>query len=408
MKKTIYLICFSLLGLSAISCQKEKTTTEPSSSREPIMFSARAPRTKGEAPLNSLYDLRDQGFSVSAWYSPNEAEFGDGSEKAYIVNHRFGTLDATISESTVWQGIYKAGETEYKADPVYYPLDGSLSFFCFAPYRELSESSDIRLISNPEEAITSQLAEFNYLSNSPLICYTPALNTINQFDFVASEPVQNWKKGDGVIPLDFTKHLTTRLRFYCDYDGQLNDEEKVIVTNIQLANVIGSEYLFFIKDADGNLGHQWCDRISPEDGSQSMPLVTYELSTNREELVNNAYLMKHSNDDAFRWVNYTQNGRMYVLPQAFPEKEDENDIVDDEEDPILIITYQIQNNEGLMLDENVVQFDLRGSPAWEMGKTMAYYLTIGVKERKDLNVISVNIEDWIDSHNQHEPEEILY
>ena len=405
MKKTIYLICFSLMGMGIISCQKEKMTAGPTPSRDAIVFSTHAPETKGSSPLNSLYDLKDQDFSVSAWYSPNEATFGDGSEKAYLVNHRFGTLDATISERTIWQGVYKVSEIEKKADPVYYPLDGSLSFFCYAPYRELSESTDIQLIPNPEGAITSQLT--NYLPNSPLIRFTPNAIPSNQFDFVAGEPVLNWEKGDGVVPLDFTKHLTTRLRFYCDYNGSLNDEEKVIVTSIQLANVIGSEYLFFTKDADGSLGHQWCNDISPEDGSDTMPLVSYQLSSARDELVKNVYLKKHTTNDQFTWINYTQDGRMYVLPQAFPPKEDD-DSVDEDTDPVLYVSYEIHNSEGAMIEQNNVRYDLRGSLAWEMGKTMAYYITLGVKDRKDLNVISVTIEDWIDSKNQHEPEEILY
>ena len=409
MKKTIYLICFSLLGLgAAISCQKENIKTEPTPSQEPIVFGARTPETKGISPLNSLYDIKDQGFSVSAWYSPNETEFGDGSETAYIENHRFGTLEAAITESTVWQGVYKVSETEFKADPVYYPLDGSLSFFSFAPYRELSETSDILLIPDPEETITSRLT--SYLPYSPLIRFTPNAIPSSQFDFVAAEAVLNWEKGDGIVPLDFTKHITTRLQFYCDYTGSLNSEEKIIIKNIQIANVIGSEYLFFTKDAEGNLGHQWCSTISPEDGSDSMPLVSYQLTNdpgnNREEL-QNVYLKAHTTDNPFTWVNNTQDGRMYVLPQVLPPKV-EGDPFDRNTDPALYVTYEILNSEGTMIEQNTARYDLRGSLAWEMGKTTAYYLSIGVKERKDLNVISVQIEDWSDSQNQHEPEEILY
>lgn len=407
MKKTIYLICFSLLGLASISCQKEKMAMGPATSQDPIVFSTRTPETKGTSPLNSLYDLKDQNFSVSAWYSPNEAEFGDGSEKAYLVNHRFGTLDASITERTIWQGIYKVGENEYKADPVYYPLDGSLSFFTFAPYREISESSDIRLIGEPEETITSQLKKYHYLPGSPLIRFTPSLAVSNQFDFVAGEPVLNWEKGGGIVPLDFTKHLTTRLRFYCDYTGSLNDEEKVFIKSIQLLNVIGSEYLFFTKDTEGNVGHQWCNDISPEDGSTSMPLVSYQLTSQSKQLVNNESLKEHTTDDQALWINHTQEGRMYVLPQEFPAKNDGTD-PDTKKDPILFVTYEIRNGEDQTIEENNVQYDLRGSLAWEMGKTMAYYISIGVKDRKNLNVISVQIEDWSDSQNKHESEEILY
>lgn len=403
MKNTIYLICFSLMGLGTISCQKEQMATEPASSQDPIVFSAQALQTKGESPLDNLEALMLKDFSVSAWYTPDEKEFGDGSEIPYIANHRFGTLDGEIAENTIWQGISRDDANAKTPNPVYYPLDGSLSFFCYAPYSEISESSNIRFINNPEEAITSQLT--NYIPNSPLIQFAPAASPSEQIDFVASEPVLNWKKGDGLVSLDFSKHLTTRLLFFCDYNGVLNNEEKIIVKSVQISNVIGSEYLYFTKDNDGVVGHQWCKTISPEDGSTLMPRTSYVLSLDRGELNPEAYLKKHITNSDYIQVNERQEGRMYVLPQEFGKGEG---ACDGKKDPVLFITYQIKNGENKTVEEASLGYDLRGTQEWEIGKTVAYYITLGVNPRKDLIVKTVVIEDWDDAGNTHNPEEILY
>jgi len=404
MKKTIYLICFSLLGLGSVSCQKEKAM-EIASYGEAIAFTARTPETKGVAPLNDLGDLAIQDFSVSAWYSPEGEEFGSDS-KYYISNHRFGTLDG----GTTWQGISKDGDTKSSA-PVYYPLSGSLSFFSYAPFIEITEDSSVHIIDKPDPAITSQLTD--YLSGSPLINYKPETDLRKQVDFVAASPVLNWEKENGLVPLSFSNHLTTRLRFYCNYTGTLNAEEEIFVTSIQLTNIIGSEYLYFTLEGD-QMGYKWCDSISPEDGTANMPLVSYRISNDEidEDDLNPARLVNtklstptDASHPNFLFVNDTQEGKMYVLPQSFSPRDGEHD---ETSDPTLFLTYQIRNSEGVAVEENILKYDLRGTEAWRTGETVSYKITIGVAARKELYVTTVAINDWIDAENTQEPAELLY
>lgn len=403
MKKTIYLIYISLLAMGAASCQKDKSVeTEPAPSQEPITFSAQALGTKGKKPLIHLNNLAEQDFSVSAWYTEDNGAFGPDS-KAYIVNHRFGTMDNETSDETIWQGIFRNPERqeEKSIDPVYYPLDGSLSFFSFAPYSENTDASSIRIIQKPESSITERMP--GYLPGSPLIIFTPEEATAKQIDFVAAVPVLDWKKGDGVVPLDFTQHLTTNINFWLKYRGFVNDsEEKVLIKDIKIHNVIGSEYLYFTKNGN-TLGYEWSSAVSPEDGTNSMPLKSYSLTIDNLELTNNAFLPNAEADPIH--VNNEVTGRMYLLPQDIPD--DDSSVFDPDNDPHLQITYQIlnrQNNEPL--EENTLVYDLRGTVDWPKGRTVAYYITIDVAARKVLNIIA-DIEPWKDADNTHE-QELLY
>ena len=396
MKKTTYLICIPFLGLACASCQKDNVA-EPISPKEAIVFSARTLETKGQPQLNVLEELALQDFSVSAWYSKNEKSFGEDS-KHYISNHRFGTLDTQISASTQWQGIARNSNGDKSPDPVYYPLDGSLSFFCYAPYRDKDEFSDILIKNDPDESITSRLT--NYLPNSPLIQFTPEENVANQIDFVVADPVLDWKKEDGDIVLDFTKHLTTNLRFLCKYSGSVNAEsERIIIKTIWIQNVIGSEFLYFTKEGDA-LGHQWSSTVSP-DGTGSMPPRSYVLSIENNSLKDRTFL----SDTDFTYINYETTGQLYLLPQAFPDR---TPTMDPASDPQLHITYEIWDNQNNPIETNTLKFDLRGTEPWPMGKTLAYEITIGVAERKNLNIIKAVIVDWTNAENNHQQEEILY
>ena len=399
MKKTIYLISFALLGLSAISCQKEIMTAEIDLAEEPILFSVKTPETKGQPPLTRfLNGLAEQDFSVSIWYSAEGTDYYT-STIPYVLNHRFGTTEEpqAITENTTWMGISRDAEGNISHDPVYYPLDGSLSFFCYAPFRDPEEHQDILIVNNPPEAIQTLP---NYLPGSPSILFTPEMEVSNQIDFIASVPVLNWKKGMGEIPLNFPKHLTSKIQFYCDFSGIKNEEEKIYISSIEIQNVVGSEYLYFTKDEDGTLGFEWSKNVSPVEGTQEMPKASYLLSTTTGALSSEDYLLLHDPEDPaknYTYVNGKANGWMYVLPQEFSEGQ-----------PQLIITYDIVNGSRIV-ETNSLTYDLRGTAAWPLGQTLRYYITVNIADREDMVVHTVRINDWEDAGNvQDNPEELLH
>ena len=380
-----FLACTIACGVLA-ACRKESPSglTKPQASDEAIAFSAGTPRTKGAPQLSTLERLAAQHFSVNAWYTPDGDTFGTAS-LSYIRNHRFGCTD--IHSYTSWRGVTSGG----MADPVYYPLDGSLSFFCYAPYRaDVSGTSDVHFDYEPAQTVTDQLT--NYMDGSPLICFTPSASPSSQIDFIAATPVLDVVRGGGPVPLDFTNHLTTDIQFWCKYAGSLNENEGVMISQIVIRDVISSEYLYFTESA-GTLGFSWCSTVSPEDGGAVMPVSSYSLSTVTSDLITeNPYL---SSSEA-KHVNNTINGRLYLLPQTLPAG------------AFLDLTYVVKNTaSGGTLDENTVSIPLSGTAAWPMGKTVKYTITIGVAERKDVT-LSASIVDWADAGNSHADQELLY
>ncbi len=383
MKMTWKHIVSLLILLTA--CGKEQQPAVPVPSDVPIEFVA--PQTKGSDELSTLMRLATQKFGVSAWYTPEGETFGTGSI-SYIENHRFGTLSTSDYEHATWCGITDAGV----ANPVYYPLDGSLSYFCYAPYREdVTNASDVHVIPSPAPAITTHLS--NYLPGSPLICFTPKASTVSQIDFLVATPVLDARRGGGAVALDFTKHVTTKIEFWAKYAGSVDVEtEGVIVTRIVIRDVISSEYLYFT-ESNGVLGREWCSTISPVDGTSTMPKASYTLSIDNNALITSAAWLDSS---TAKYVNATNNGITYLLPQIIPSG------------AYLDLTYQVKNrNTGSVLDENTVSIPLNGTVEWPIGKVVKYTITIGVPPRSDV-VITATLEDWVDSYNIHSEQELMY
>lgn len=383
MNRITYHIALALVLLET-ACSKETAVVKgPIPSDMPIEFGV--PQTKGAPQLTTLERLAAQDFSVSAWYTPEGETFSPGSV-LYIENRRFGTLDNV--NYSLWQSISREGGLA--ADPVYYPLDGSLTFFCYAPYRaDVSNASDVQLIYEPESSITSQLS--NYMAGSPLICFTPSESPSNQIDFIASVPQLDAVRSEGAVELDFTHHLTTDVQFWVKYLGTVNEGEGVMISQIVIRDVIGSEYLYFT-DSFGVPGYSWNSTISPN-GGVTMPVSSYVLRSSTNELISeNAYLESSTP----KYVNETINGRLYLLPQTLPSG------------AYLDITYVVKNvSSGAIMDENTVSCSLYGTTAWPIGKTVKYTITIGVADRKDVT-LEANILDWQDSGNTHSVQELLY
>ncbi|MCR4825189.1 MAG: fimbrillin family protein [Bacteroidales bacterium] len=366
--------------LAAVSCREV-----PSVSRIPIEFGL-GPETKGAPQLVSLERLAAQDFSVSAWYTPEGGVFGTGSAR-YVTNHRFGTMDEI--NYAVWQGITRSGGKA--ADPVYYPLDGTLSYFCYAPYREdVGGHSDIHVEDAPESAVTARLP--HYLAGSPLICFTPRPVPGDQIDFIAAAPLIDIDRSSDAVPLDFTGHLTASVQFWFRYSGTLDPTEGVMVSRIVLRDVIGSEYLYF-KEEDGVFSPAWCSTVSPEDGGPEMPLSSYTLSAEASDLIIDSPYLDPS---AFKYVNNTINGRLYLLPQTLPAEAS------------LDITYVIKDKDSnVRLEENTVSVPLAGTADWQQGKVVKYSIVIAVADRKDVSV-SVALTDWEEAGNSHPGQELMY
>lgn len=371
------------------ACRKDPAPQPmPVASDVPIEFSS--PQTKGSDELSTLARLATQKFGVCAWYTPEGETFGGTGSVPYILNHRFGCTD--VPSYTTWCGVTAGGA----ANPVYYPLDGTLSYFCYAPFREsVTDASDVYFIPNPDPAITTQLA--NYMPGSPLIRFTPTTSTASQIDFIVAPPVLDIHRGDGAVELDFTKHVTTKIEFWCKYAGTLDAEsEGVVITRLVISNVISSEYLYYTENA-GNIGLEWCSNISPdpdpEEETPTMPKASYTLSTINNSLITSDAWLDVSTP---KFVNETNNGIIYMLPQTLPLAAS------------LDVTYQVRiKSTGAVLDENTVSIPLAGTADWPLGKVVKYTITIGVAARKDVE-LDAEILRWSNARNKHSEQELMY
>ena len=415
MRKTvILLIAASLLLAGACSKVPEGEWRVPVASDVPVAFAVGGQQTKSLAPITTLAALAEQDFSVSAWYSP-EGEIFDGVHSVkYFANHRFGYVTSDLAGETTfpnpWQGVAPhASAGIVNAKPVYWPLDGTLSFFCYAPYR--AGSADIVLEEPVTDAgIISRLPD--YLPGSPLIRVTPPETAASQFDFLASPALLDRSRHDdaGRFPLDFSQHRMTQVEFWFAYKGTLQNDpsqtqtfEQARVSSIEIRNVVGSKYCYFSEAPDRTMGCAWSENVSPADpadGSAALPQTTYRLvSDTGGELKTglDASLEDIENGGNYRFINDTPAGHLFLLPQKLPA------------DAKLVVNYAILNlYAGTRVTETVTLDLAAGSVTeWPEGKVVRYLLTLDLPERGVVGV-RTQIFPWEDAGIPYYEQEMLY
>lgn len=410
---TVSSLCAALLLLSSCTKVPETGLCAAVASDVPVTFAMGGQQTKSLEPITTLAALAEQDFSVSAWYSPEGGVFNAASVK-YFSNHRFGYVTDALEGETIfpdsWQGVNAHGSTgAVTADPVYWPLDGSLSFFCYAPYR--AGSADIVLEEPVTDAgIISRLP--NYLPGSPLIRVTPPVTAAAQFDFLAAPPVLDRSRTDagGKFPLDFSQHRMTQVEFWFAYKGTLQSDpgitatfEQARVSSIEIRNVVGSRYCYFTEAPDRTLGCTWSANVSPTDPADAgteLPKTTYRLvSATGGELKTglDASLEDIQEGGDYRFINDTPTGHLFLLPQTLPA------------DAQLVINYAILNlYAGTRVTETVTLDLAAGSVTeWPAGKVVRYLLTLDLPERSVVGV-KTQIIPWEDAGIPYYEQEMLY
>ena len=408
-----------VLLLAAVACTREPLDVAfvpggglPVASDVPVAFAVGGQQTKGQAPITSLAALAEQDFSVSAWYSP-EGEIFDGVHSVkYFANHRFGYIkDASEDDSYAnhaWQGVSRSPTNVLSPNLVYWPLDGSLSFFCYAPYRE--GDTDIVLEDPVTDAgVIARLPD--YLPGSPLIRVTPAETAASQFDFLASPALLDRSRHDdaGRFPLDFSRHRMTQVEFWFAYKGTLQTDpsqtqtfEQARVSSSEIRNIVGSKYCYFSEAPDRTPGCAWSENVSPADPADAgaeLPKATYRLvSATGGELKTglDASLEDIEEGGDYRFINDTPAGHLFLLPQKLPA------------DAKLVVNYAILNLYAGTRVSEVVTLDLAsGLTEWPEGKVVRYLLTLDLPERGVVGV-KTQIIPWEDAGIPYYEQEMLY
>ena len=409
-----------VLLLAVVACTREPLEVSfarpgvPVASDVPVALALDGQPTKALAPITTLAALAVQDFSVSAWYSPEGEVFDGEHDVKYIENHRFGYVTSDLAGETTfpnaWQGVAPHGPTGLvNADSVYWPLDGALSFFCYAPYR--TGDTDI-VVEDPvtDDGVIARLPD--YLPGSPLIRVTPPETVADQFDFLASPALLDCRRdsASGTFPLDFSKHRMTQVEFWFAYKGTLQSDpsitqtfEQARVSNIEIRNVVGSRYCYFTEDPDRTLGCDWSGDVSPADpadAAAALPAATYRLvSATGGELKTglDASLEDIENGGSYRFINDTPTGHLFLLPQKLPA------------DAQLVVNYAILNLYAGTRISEVVTLNLADCAvtAWPEGKVVRYLLTLDLPERGVVDVRTMIIP-WEDAGVPYYEQEVLY
>lgn len=420
MTKTCSLMAVALGALLLFSCSKEPAVP----SGHPIEFSLDRTSTKGQAAITTLAALAAQDFSVSAWYAPKGESFHDEAGAhavAYISNHRFGYIKASGEDNSYanhpWQGVNRSGNN-LSARPAYWPLDGTLSFFCYAPCRADAAAAtpsdpDVRdIVLEPavtDAGIISRLPD--YLPGSPLIRVSPKLSAPDQVDFLAAPPLLDRRRTDGAFPLDFSAHRMTRVEFMFNETGFVyptgtvpeGEEIAVRVTSISLKNVIGTKYLYFTETQPYQTGCAWSGEVSPADpatAAAGFPRATYQITGAAKELRTIAqYNARYVNVPERNAANdnhlalQTNQGLLFLLPQKLPD------------DAELEVVYALVEQHGLPVVSEIVtcSLPLSSLDTWPEGKVVRYKITLNVPARGVSDVVA-QAYDWDDSGNDHNEE----
>ena len=399
MKSTRLLLAFAALPLLLSACSKVPAGERrvPAASDVPVAFAVDGPQTRSQAPLTTLAALAAQDFSVSAWYSPKGEIFDGEHSVKYFANHRFGYIKGASEDDSyanhAWQGVSRSPTNVLSPNLVYWPLDGSLSFFCYAPYRE--GDADIVLEDPVTDAgVVARLPD--YLPGSPLIRVTPAETAAGQADFLCAPPLLDRDRTDegGAFPLDFSKHRMTQVEFAFNYEGTLLNtvdiQESVRVTGITVRNVTGSKYFYFTEEAPYEVGCAWSDGVSPacpEEVSAHFPVASYTLSAANGDLKTYSIGgLPEASGNNHETVS-TPRGILYMLPQKHRIGAQ------------LQISYSVVEQHGVTRSSEVITYELAETPDWPEGKRVRYLLTLEIPAR-GVVAVSAEILDWKASGNE--------
>lgn len=392
MSKALHTVLLRLgalaLGVVACACGKiviEEESRELMVSGEPITFTVDGHSTKGEAPITTLQALATRQFGVSAWYSPEGQVLTTPGNTGFMAyeNHRFGYVTDDLANQTTfpnpWQGVKAEGGGVTK-DPIYWPFSGTLSFFCYAPYRAdaalepppVPDHRDIVLEDPVTDAgIVARLP--GYLGDSPLIRVTPAASASAQADLLVAPPLLDKSRFyfAGQSQLDFSRHRMVQVEFWFNQKGFVPDAEKVAVrvTGITLTNIIGSKYLYFTRNAQNETGCAWSDAVSPADPanlSAPLPQTSYGITAAAGELVEADLPERNGDTNDNHIASQTQEGVLFLLPQTLPA------------DAEVEVAYALVDGQGSPVVTGAKTYPLvqPALTAWPEGKTVCYKLTL--------------------------------
>lgn len=330
--------------------------------------------TKGTRPIDDKETLARYGFGVYAGYTQPGVKFGSGSQAANYM------------KNTKIEQDPKSPDKWIASNQFYWPINGSLSFFGYAPYFKQQDAD-----ANGQSFI---IPSKDYKGGLLRGTYKPDPNVTTQLDLCLSIPVLDRLSSEGPVPMNF-KHALTRVFFFVNGLGADSDRFRYRVTDIYLKGVVGTNTVTYVMDEDVPFEWDPIRDTTARDGE-------YHLTYNRDQPHLTDSWVKVSSDsheaskmENFVKINSTDNGRLYLLPQ---------ELTDDATVQIVLTAYTLTGSSWTIISElPPVEYKLPRGAAWEPSKTISYFATIDIPNLCVFDMTAYKT-DWEDSGNVFDPQ----
>ncbi len=306
------LICF-LMGC-------EKNMEEMKSRR--IVFDVVDGNTKGESLLTTS---NIESMCVSAY------EGALFSNSSIVGNFMDRALVRRIASSWV-------SDVDY-----YYPFDGTVSFFAYAPYVQDSNVCNFK----------------NYSRGFHSLEYSPSENVSSQTDFCVAIPILNRTKESGVVQFQL-QHVMSNIQISAALEGELPPGQTLYIDELTLEGFVKSKRLstsgsspFFIWSSDGSR-----DR-------------NYSLKRVNNQLINSP-ITPHP--DYVLLNGSGSKGMLFLLPQTLLGNE------------ILTINFGWYDSGKKVMERDVSLRFPKGQ--WRPGEIVKY------KVKLEINQFTLSVIDW--------------
>ena len=399
--------------LAAASCSKQGPTTEKKISDKPIRFTSSDVRASVSSKAGSHFDgdevydlLNAKGYGVSSVFVPREDDDpyteSTPDRSTYITNLPVNRSNAVLfyyDDTDVVDRYYWI-----TSPTTYWPPDGHVSFFAYAPYRADATN-------NPESNFKLN-DDFSTL-HFPTITYTPETDAANQDDVLtgcamdwdmSTESPSTGYSGDVDMTLyhqlswiTFEARAEISLDLHTWLDARLPGY-KIGVTRIELSGIAGTNTGRYVLPAANPTGFVW-DAIDPAvDANYD---ATYELSVEEGHLkdVSTANLptsISHA-EGYFKIVNGGNSedtdlsGRLYLLPQTLSQTLSKLTVEFGvyRSNNELVILYQTTYDIGNLRDglDQVVH------NVWAPGKLVTYQMSLNMTDVSESTIVA-HVEDW--------------
>lgn len=229
-------------------------------------------------------------------------------------------------------------ETEY-----YYPFDGYVSFFAFAPFIQ-------------DKTVCSSE---NYSKGFYSLEYSPPENVTDQVDFCVAKPVLNKTKSAGPVQFQF-QHVLSSVSFSASYEGELQSGLSLKVDELILNGLVSRKIL---QTSDNSPYFFWSS-----DGSRDR---SYVLMRSNHQLTGMALPL---NPASLVLNGDGTDGMLFLLPQKLTGSE--------------TLTVKMGWYDG---DTKIIgrTLSLSFPPGeWTAGEVIKYHLKLQV------NQFTLSVDDW--------------